>query len=63
LYVSRLSSLVSRPFRWKAPLTTSPRTVFRLWPRVRPFRHGLYIAIAALLLAAVITLAFPLAVR
>ena len=44
-------------------MKTSPKAVWRLWPRVRPFRRGLYIALAALLLAAVITLAFPLAVR
>ncbi|MGH7522787.1 MAG: ABC transporter ATP-binding protein [Gemmatimonadales bacterium] len=30
---------------------------------MRPFRHGLYIAVVALLVAAVITLGFPLAIR
>ena len=60
---SSLASLVSRRFSWKVPLTQSSRSVLRLWPRVRPFRRGLYIALVALLLAAVITLAFPLAVR
>ena len=40
----------------------SPRSLLRLWPRVRPYRRGLYIALVALLLASVITLAFPVAV-
>ncbi len=40
----------------------SPRSLWRLWPRVRPYRRGLYIALVSLLLASVITLAFPLAV-
>ncbi len=40
----------------------SRRSLLRLWPRVRPYRNGLYIALVALLLASVITLAFPLAV-
>ncbi len=39
------------------------RALVRLWPRVRPYRGGLYIAAAALILASVITLGFPLAVR
>jgi subfamily B ATP-binding cassette protein MsbA len=38
------------------------KSLFRLWPRVRPFRRGLYIALVTLLLASAITLAFPLAV-
>jgi subfamily B ATP-binding cassette protein MsbA len=42
--------------------TAFSRPLLRLWPRVRPYRTGLYIAIVALLLASVITLAFPLAV-
>jgi subfamily B ATP-binding cassette protein MsbA len=41
----------------------SPGPLLRLWPRVRPFRGGLYIAIVSLLLASVITLAFPLVMR
>jgi ATP-binding cassette, subfamily B, bacterial MsbA len=41
---------------------STPQPLLRLWPRVRPFRNGLYIALVALLLASVITLAFPLAV-
>ncbi len=32
----------------------------RLWPRVRPYRAGLYIATVTLLLASAITLAFPM---
>ena len=39
-----------------------PRPLFRLWPRVRPYRGGLYIAGLALVLASAITLAFPAAV-
>ena len=40
---------------------SKPTAFRRLWPRIRPFRGGLYIACAALLLASVITLAFPAA--
>ncbi len=36
-----------------------PQSVRRLWPRVRPYRLGLYIATVTLLLASAITLAFP----
>ncbi|MGH7584241.1 MAG: ABC transporter ATP-binding protein [Gemmatimonadales bacterium] len=39
---------------------TSPKALLRLWPRVRPFRTGLYIATVTLLLASAITLAFPM---
>ena len=39
------------------------RSLLRLWPRVRPYRRGLYVALVSLLVASVITLAFPLAVR
>ncbi len=35
----------------------------RLWPRVRPYRRGLLLATAALLLASLLSLAFPLVVR
>lgn len=37
----------------------SPPALFRLWPRIRPFRHGLYIAALSLVVASAITLAFP----
>ena len=40
---------------------SSPRALLRLWPRLRPFRRGLYIAGIALILASAITLAFPAA--
>jgi subfamily B ATP-binding cassette protein MsbA len=39
------------------------RSLQRLWPRVRPYRGGLYIAAVTLILASVITLAFPVAVK
>lgn len=41
----------------------APRALLRLWPRIRPFRKGLYIAGITMLLASAITLAFPLAVK
>lgn len=41
----------------------SPGRLGRLWPRVRPFRVELCGAIVALLLATVLSLAFPLVVR
>lgn len=47
----------------KARRPPSPKPLLRLWPRVRPYRGGLLIAIVALLLASVISLAFPLVVR
>ncbi|HEY4102192.1 MAG TPA: ABC transporter transmembrane domain-containing protein [Gemmatimonadales bacterium] len=37
-----------------------PQSVRRLWPRVRPYRVGLYIATITLIMASSITLAFPL---
>ena len=43
-------------------MSTAPKgSLVRLWPRIRPYRRGLFIATAALLLASVITLGFPLA--
>ena len=45
------------------PKRPSPRPLLRLWPRVRPYRGGLIIAAVTLILASVISLAFPLAVR
>lgn len=41
----------------------SPGPLARLWPRVRPYRAGLALAIAALLLSSAIGLAFPQIVR
>ncbi|HEY6947177.1 MAG TPA: ABC transporter transmembrane domain-containing protein [Gemmatimonadales bacterium] len=41
----------------------SPGPLARLWPRVRPYRAGLSLAIASLLLSAGIGLAFPQIVR
>ncbi|HEU5170477.1 MAG TPA: ABC transporter transmembrane domain-containing protein [Gemmatimonadales bacterium] len=41
----------------------SPRKLNRLWPRVRPYRRGLALALAALVASAAIGLAFPLIVR
>jgi subfamily B ATP-binding cassette protein MsbA len=41
----------------------SPKSLRRLWPRVRPYRAGLYIAGATLILASAITLGFPIAAR
>jgi subfamily B ATP-binding cassette protein MsbA len=37
-----------------------PQSIRRLWPRVRPFRLGLFIATVTLLMASAITLAFPM---
>ncbi|MEP6591491.1 MAG: ABC transporter transmembrane domain-containing protein [Gemmatimonadota bacterium] len=45
------------------PRRFSPRALLRLWPRVRPYRGGLLIASVTLVLASVISLAFPLVVR
>jgi len=41
----------------------SPGPLARLWPRVRPYRAGLSLAIVSLLLSAAIGLAFPQIVR
>lgn len=41
----------------------SPGRLSRLWPRVRPYRGGLALAVVALLLSAAIGLAFPQVVR
>lgn len=41
----------------------SPRPLLRLWPRVRPYRGGLVIAITALILSSILALGFPLVVR
>jgi subfamily B ATP-binding cassette protein MsbA len=41
----------------------SPGRLSRLWPRVRPYRRGLALAVVALLLSAAIGLAFPQVVR
>ena len=41
----------------------SPGHLSRLWPRVRPYRGGLALAVIALLLSAAIGLAFPQIVR
>jgi subfamily B ATP-binding cassette protein MsbA len=49
--------------RGSTPRVVTPSALRRLWPRVRPFRRGLYIAAVALVFASAITLAFPLAVR
>ncbi|HEY3934235.1 MAG TPA: ABC transporter transmembrane domain-containing protein, partial [Gemmatimonadales bacterium] len=40
--------------------TLVPQSLRRLWPRVRPYRRGLYIATVTLLMASAITLIFPL---
>ncbi|MEO5800404.1 MAG: ABC transporter transmembrane domain-containing protein [Gemmatimonadales bacterium] len=42
---------------------TSAKPLLRLWPRIRPYRGGLVIAGITLILASVISLAFPLVVR
>jgi ATP-binding cassette subfamily B protein len=44
-------------------LLPSPGHLSRLWPRVRPYRGGLALAVIALLLSAAIGLAFPQIVR
>ena len=41
----------------------SPRQLSRLWPRLRPYRGGLAIAVVTLLLSSAIGLAFPGVVR
>jgi subfamily B ATP-binding cassette protein MsbA len=46
--------------RWRL---RSPGRLGRLWPRVRPFRAGLAIALVTLIASAAIGLAFPLVVR
>ncbi len=46
--------------RWRL---RSPGRLKRLWPRVRPYRAGLLIALVALVASAAIGLAFPLVVR
>jgi subfamily B ATP-binding cassette protein MsbA len=46
--------------RWRL---RSPGRLNRLWPRVRPYRAGLLIALLALIASAAIGLAFPLIVR
>ncbi|HET8625635.1 MAG TPA: ABC transporter transmembrane domain-containing protein, partial [Gemmatimonadales bacterium] len=49
----------ARP-RWRL---RAPGRLSRLWPRVRPYRSGLVIALVALVASAAIGLAFPLIVR
>jgi subfamily B ATP-binding cassette protein MsbA len=44
----------------RARKAVSPKPLLRFWPRIRPYRGGLYIAVVTLLLASGITLAFPL---
>ena len=44
-------------------MTKPPSALLRLWPRVRPYRSGLYIAGVTLLLASAITLGFPMAAK
>ena len=57
---ARLGAIALMPPRERR----SPRALcLRLWPRIRPYRGGLYIAGVTLLLASAITLAFPLVVR
>ncbi|MGH7627857.1 MAG: ABC transporter ATP-binding protein [Gemmatimonadales bacterium] len=46
--------------RWRL---RPPGRLSRLWPRVRPYRAGLLIALVALIASAAIGLAFPLVVR
>ncbi len=46
--------------RWRL---RSPGRLSRLWPRVRPYRGGLLIALVTLVTSAAIGLAFPLIVR
>jgi subfamily B ATP-binding cassette protein MsbA len=46
--------------RWRL---RSPGRLSRLWPRVRPYRAGLIIALVTLIASAAIGLAFPLVVR
>ncbi len=45
------------------PMTKPPSALLRLWPRVRPYRSGLYIAGVTLVLASAITLGFPMAAK
>jgi ATP-binding cassette, subfamily B, bacterial MsbA len=47
-------------WRWRL---RSPGRLSRLWPRVRPYRAGLVIALVTLIGSAAIGLAFPLVVR
>jgi subfamily B ATP-binding cassette protein MsbA len=56
---SRSSTTISAPAR-RLP---APRKLVRLWPRVRPYRSGLFWAGAALVVGSALGLAFPQVVR
>lgn len=57
---SRSSTTISAPARRLLP---APRKLVRLWPRVRPYRAGLFWAGAALVVGSALGLAFPQVVR
>ena len=57
----------NKPFNWrrteKSKPTAHPRSLSGLWPFLRPYRARIAAAVVFLLLAAMATLAFPLALR
>src|SRR5688500_13897262 len=58
----RSSTIISAPPSSRR-LLPAPRRLVRLWPRVRPYRAGLFWAGAALVVGSALGLAFPQVVR